>query len=188
MRQAIFGTTDARLLHAAACPVMILKPKRRQTLRNVLLAVDPLVSTEQETGLNAALLGMAASIAEVESANLYLLHVLENPLSGQKGKHKAEFVDMEKRLQADAERKLQDLTGSFKGLEPSVTLRSGRPPAVIAKFVEKHDVDMLVMGSVGRSGLSGFVVGNTAEKILNQVDCSVLVMKPKGWLDASSDP
>jgi universal stress protein E len=57
----------------------------------------------------------------------------------------------------------------------------GKPDAAIAKFVAKNDIDLLVMGSVARSGLPGLLVGNTAERIVNQVDCSVLVVKPDGW-------
>ncbi len=37
------------------------------------------------------------------------------------------------------------------------------------------------MGTVARSGIPGFMVGNTAEKILNRVDCSVMALKPKKW-------
>ena len=51
----------------------------------------------------------------------------------------------------------------------------------IAKFVKNKEIDLLVMGSVARSGVPGFFVGNTAEKIINHVGCSVLVLKPGGW-------
>ena len=51
----------------------------------------------------------------------------------------------------------------------------------LQRFVKKEEVDLLVMGSVGRAGLAGVVVGNTAEKILRQVACSILVIKPSGW-------
>jgi len=37
------------------------------------------------------------------------------------------------------------------------------------------------MGTVGRSGIKGFFMGNTAEKILNNINCSVLAIKPHGW-------
>jgi len=37
------------------------------------------------------------------------------------------------------------------------------------------------MGTVGRTGIQGFFIGNTAEEILNQVECSVLAVKPPGF-------
>jgi nucleotide-binding universal stress UspA family protein len=42
-------------------------------------------------------------------------------------------------------------------------------------------IDLLVMGTVCRTGIAGFLIGNTAEEVLNQVDCSVLTVKPEGF-------
>ena len=64
---------------------------------------------------------------------------------------------------------------------PLVMFVNQKPEKVIAEFIQKNDIDLLVMGTVARSGLSGIIVGNTAEKILNHVDCSVLTLKPGGW-------
>ncbi len=44
--------------------------------------------------------------------------------------------------------------------------------------MKKNAVDLLVLGTVARSGLGGFFIGNTAEKILNRIQCSVLALKP----------
>ena len=45
-------------------------------------------------------------------------------------------------------------------------------------LVEAASIDLLVMGSVGRTGLEGFLIGNTAEAVLRRVSCSVLALKP----------
>ena len=42
--------------------------------------------------------------------------------------------------------------------------------------------ELIVMGTVGRTGIPGFFIGNTAETILNQIDCSVLTVKPHGFV------
>ena len=49
-------------------------------------------------------------------------------------------------------------------------------------FVVAEGIDLVVMGSVGRSGLSGMLIGNTAERILRKLPCSVLVVKPDGFV------
>jgi len=38
------------------------------------------------------------------------------------------------------------------------------------------------MGTLSRTGISGLLIGNTAEKVLRQVDCSVLIVKPDGFI------
>ncbi|MBT4159918.1 MAG: universal stress protein [Gammaproteobacteria bacterium] len=179
--QAIFGSTDTQLMHYAPCPVMILKPFRRKSWRSLVAAVDPRVETEQEMGLNSDLLAMAVSIAEIESADLHVLHVLDHPLSSHKSKMKAEYRELEVSLEADATRKMRELTEGFGHVSLKEHLIKGKPHSTIAEFVATHEADLLVMGSVGRSGIPGFFVGNTAEKILNHVDCSVMVLKPRGW-------
>ncbi len=52
---------------------------------------------------------------------------------------------------------------------------------VVPEFAEKNRVDLIVMGTVGRTGVRGLIIGNTAEATLNQVQCSVLAVKPPGF-------
>lgn len=49
-------------------------------------------------------------------------------------------------------------------------------------FATKNHCDLLVMGTVARTGISGLLIGNTAEDILSQLKCSVLAIKPKGFV------
>jgi len=60
-------------------------------------------------------------------------------------------------------------------------LRRGQPDEVICEFVVADDVDLIVMGTVARSGIAGLLFGNTAERILHTVPCSVLAVKPEGF-------
>ena len=60
-------------------------------------------------------------------------------------------------------------------------LKRGSPRKVIAAQAEKLQPDVLVMGTIARTGVPGFIIGNTAEDILNSVDCSVLTVKPPDY-------
>ena len=51
----------------------------------------------------------------------------------------------------------------------------------IPAVAKRIDADLVVMGTVGRTGVPGFIMGNTAETILNQINCSVLAIKPPGF-------
>jgi nucleotide-binding universal stress UspA family protein len=48
--------------------------------------------------------------------------------------------------------------------------------------VEDREIDILVMGTVARTGLPGFVLGNTAENIVQKLSCSLLALKPQGFV------
>ena len=49
-------------------------------------------------------------------------------------------------------------------------------------LLEKLDIDLLVMGTVCRTGIPGFIIGNTAESMIHTVNCSVLALKPQGFV------
>lgn len=48
--------------------------------------------------------------------------------------------------------------------------------------LSKEGVELVVMGTVARTGLPGFIIGDTAEKALTTVDCSVLAVKPDSFV------
>ena len=53
-----------------------------------------------------------------------------------------------------------------------------RPDFAILECVEDHNIDLVVMGTIGRAGIAGFLTGNTAERLLPQITCSLLAVKP----------
>ena len=61
-------------------------------------------------------------------------------------------------------------------------LLKGNPGALIVDLARKKRIELVVMGTVCRTGLAGFFIGNTAEKVLQEVDCSVLAVKPDGFV------
>ena len=67
-----------------------------------------------------------------------------------------------------------------------VHLIKGEAGDVIPTVAEERQVDLIVMGTVARTGVPGFFIGNTAERVLARVDCSVLAVKPKGFVAAAS--
>ncbi len=60
--------------------------------------------------------------------------------------------------------------------------RNDDTPRTIIKLAKGNKIDLLVMGTVCRTGVAGFFIGNTAEKVLSEVNCSVLTVKPEGFV------
>lgn len=82
------------------------------------------------------------------------------------------------------EKKMKDQLGgeSYRYLAPQFRLREGNPRDVIPALASELDADLVVMGTVGRTGIPGLLIGNTAEVILNNLECSVLAVKPEGFI------
>ena len=66
--------------------------------------------------------------------------------------------------------------------EQNIHLLEGETVAVLKRFLDDYHVDVLVMGSIARSGIPGLLIGNMAEKVLQTVKCTVLVVKPDGFV------
>jgi len=59
---------------------------------------------------------------------------------------------------------------------------AGDPRVVLPRMASQLNIGLIVMGTVARTGLSGLIMGNTAEDILRSVECSVLAVKPEGFV------
>lgn len=58
----------------------------------------------------------------------------------------------------------------------------GTPDRIIPQYVADENIDVLVMGTVARTGIPGFIIGNTAENIVQKLGCSLLALKPNGFV------
>ena len=67
-------------------------------------------------------------------------------------------------------------------INPQLHLLEGDAKHVVPTIARDLNVDLIVMGTVARTGIAGFFMGNTAESILTQLDCSVLTVKPPGFI------
>ena len=80
--------------------------------------------------------------------------------------------------------RMADLLARFeRRISPhGVHLLPGDRVQAIPDFALQRGIDLIVMGTVGRTGVSGVVMGNTAEKVLRRVRCSVLAVKPHTFI------
>jgi nucleotide-binding universal stress UspA family protein len=78
---------------------------------------------------------------------------------------------------------LRDWSGkeAYDYLSPGFHLPMGSAKKVIPPLAAELRADLIVMGTVARTGISGVIIGNTAETILDQLTCSVLAIKPPGF-------
>jgi len=190
---------DMHLLRKCPCPVWIIKPGAHARYQEIMAAVDvhPLDGDHSTEELNRQILEMASSLAVTESAGLRIAHAYrffaEDFLWSDTDAPFSE-LDAEKWRQEDQEScrtKLEKLATSIPLVKQTlaaenerltIDLASGDPKEVIPRLAHEKHIDLVVMGTVSRSGISGFFIGNTAESILHDIDCSVLAIKPPGFV------
>jgi universal stress protein E len=182
----LFGTLDMHLLRKCPCPVLIMKPRKKIVHARVLAALDIDEHGRKGEALHADILEHAASIAGFEEGSLDILHAWYLPYELNMRKddkvRRIETVDvLLKDLRTRRRHRLETLAARWEALEPRIHLVKGPAYQVIPRFTRDHGVELVVMGTVGRTGIQGFFMGNTAEKILRSLNCSVLAIKPKGF-------
>jgi nucleotide-binding universal stress UspA family protein len=79
---------------------------------------------------------------------------------------------------------LRQLLGddSYNVINPGLHLLKGPAQKAIPVAVKNLQADLVVIGTVARTGVSGFLIGNTAEEILDHLSCSVLAVKPTDFV------
>lgn len=183
IREQLFGTQSMHLMRKCPCAVWVVKSSRRKKLRNVFAAVDPDADNPQRDDLSKQVISRANAIAQNHGAKLHIIHAW-SMWGGEANRCRQWLSKQEIRLQVEntvqshRQRVQAFLQENSNGSEV-VHILQGRPGEVIPETVARHKADLLVMGTVARTGIPGFFIGNTAESILNQVDCSVLTVKPK---------
>ena len=187
IRARVFGATSMHLMRKCPCPVWVVKRAQTRPYARILAAVDPSVYDPQRDSLNPLILQLAGSMARKEAGELHIVHVwhMFGESYVRSGGMTEEEVEEAKALEKlQQKRRFDTLLGRFDvaDLKPCLHFIEGDPDERIPELVMEQGIDLLVMGSVCRTGIAGFLIGNTAEEVLNQVDCSVLTLKPEGFV------
>lgn len=122
-----------------------------------------LVATDFSDGARRAL-AVGADYARMMQARIHLLHI--SPAAG-----------------TDAMQPLADVTaGAGRDVSISVVGRSGEPAEEIIRYAAAHSIDLIVMGTHGRTGFSRVLLGSVVERVLRDAPCPVLVVPPHAQL------
>ena len=179
----LFGNTDLKLLRQCPCPVWLIKPARRIRISSMLAAVD-LTSDEKETAsLAERIMEIATNLAQIEGASLSVLAAWDQPIDPAMKRHvDSEIYDSYiSGYKETIHKRMDRLVAKFRASKVSDHVVKGKAEKAIGDFIKDNGVDLLVMGTLSRTGIPGILIGNTAERVLNEVECSVLTLKPKGF-------
>ncbi|HIG41702.1 MAG: universal stress protein [bacterium] len=167
---------DWNLLRHSEIPVMLVKDVAWVSSPTIIAAVDAL--NEDQFALSKRVLVEAAHLASILEGELTI--VVAYPLVEAWAEPTAIMLDFEK-LQAEIEQEIKismnrlvkESNVDYKYLQIS----EGGPAMRIRDSIEDSQAELLVMGTVGRSGVKSFVIGNTSETILTHTHCDVVVLR-----------
>ena len=176
--QFFLGSTAKRLIRNCASSVWIVKAEHVGSPKVVLAATD-----FSEVSLQAVREGL--KIAQQAGAEFHLLHIID---SGDVPEDMISRIppgsSVRREIKEEASRRLEEFLESLAVDRTQIRphLSWGTPWQEIQRISRHQVADLIVIGTVGRSGVKGLLMGNTAEKVLDTCDCSILTVKPDGFV------
>ena len=173
------------LLRKCPVPVWVHSPLS-VTADSILVAVGPLEPESHD--LNVKLLELGSSLAKTSDSALHLVHAwrLEGETmlaSPRLGYTPEDVAAMGGEAREEAEVGLAKLLEAVPGAaDAEIHLRKGHASDIISSAIDEVNPSTVVMGTLARSGIPGYIIGNTAERVLVDVNRSVLAVKPDGFV------
>jgi len=177
----LFGSTGMKLLRSCPCPVWVARPGTGWSHLNILVPSDL-----SEVSLEA--LRLAITCGQIVDARIHVLHALEGPGApppwyGRQAKELFDEFSDERRV--ESKRRLQEQIAQADGSKlphgPQIHIADGRADEAILRAIEDLRIGLVVMGTAARSGLQALTLGNTTERLVSQMQCSLLAVKPRDF-------
>lgn len=182
-KQFFVGSTARKLIRNCPAALWIVKKEHAAPPKVILAPTD-----FSDVSRKAVLSGLW--LAEKADAEFHLVHVIDSrDVPDNVVEHIPPGSSIRHEINSEAEHRLNEFLATLgSGVSRIVShLTWGHPWQEISRIAMKHQADLITMGTVGRTGVKGVVLGNTAERVLDTCDCSILTVKPDDYVSPIAD-
>ncbi len=164
VRRVLFGSTGLKLLRLAPGPVWIVKPRIDDNDSTDIVAATDLGP------VGADVLQSAVALSKRLNARLHIVHTVSSDAPS---------------LRTDGEGRIYEQLAAtdYRTLPFGVRVQvlSGEADQCILKAAHDTSADLVILGTSSKTGISGLLPGSTVERLLPELTCSVLALKPEGF-------
>lgn len=187
------GAIDRHLVRKCPRPVWIENPEGPRRFSRILVAVNPDPAAPEDQAQAVELLRTAAAVARLHGAELHVLHAWKLPGEWTVSALSAADPELAPVFGSTINTRSKHLEDALEaagvaGSQVRIHLVHQRATRAILDALQATQPDLLVMGTVGRTGIPGFFIGNTAERVLGEATCSILARKPAGFVSPVIPP
>lgn len=178
------GSTTRDLMRKSVLPIWSIS-SYQSPIRRIAVAVD--VTSPEQSSFNEKILSFALEACALTGAELILLHAWHADLAGffrKLGSYRdldADLISKEMGLEREERMKSLLEVHTNSPVRQQIKLLEGEAKTVIPRFVMENSIDMVIMGSLSRTGIAGLWMGNTAESMLDKLTCPVITLKPDAF-------
>jgi len=171
---------DRHLLRFCKAPLLLIRDSH--WVKNpILAAIDPTASDKKHIALNHDILEYSKMLAHITETQLHSVNTFETPSMGPTmdvGWANIDFDSIKVETSNAHKNKMETLLKEHDLFINPYHVIEGRADLAIPNIAKEIDAQLLILGTVGRTGLSGAFIGNTAEHILANMSCDILTLKP----------
>jgi universal stress protein E len=176
----LFRGTDWELLRRSPAPVLLVRESGAYRHPNVLAAVDPSHAHSKPLQLDEEILSAGMQLTKALKGKLYAVHAYAPVVVGSAAASisATAAARLERSAAADAGREFDRLSASTGIPKTRRYLVGNFPASAINEVARRVHAHIVVVGAVSRSGVKGLIIGNTAEGLMEELPCDLLVLKP----------
>ena len=171
------GTTALKIIQKSDKPVMVIQSGKYLDIKKIICPVD--FSDESKRALDNAMI-----MARRFNAELIVLNVFDEAYDGPLT-DLVEWVDHSSDLLERQKERFNLFLADFnlKDINWKKKIKRGDFAKIILKMIAKENVDLMVIGTSGRKGLSKFFIGSVTEKVIREVPCSFVTLKSENFIE-----
>ncbi|MBU2863560.1 universal stress protein [Reinekea forsetii] len=178
IQRTFFSQTDWELIRNCPVPLLLTKGTKWQTPMNITAAVDPVRTNDKPDFLDDHIIQCGMALRDLTNANLHLLHVYDpTPLMIYLDQPAINSTEVGEEIRIQHAKALEDLADDKNIDKAFAHLQMGSPVQVIPDFLYENNTDMVIMGAASRSGIERWLLGHTAEKVLDRITVDILIAK-----------
>lgn len=175
--ESLFHTPcDWELIRSVSVPVLIAHHHRWNCRHAVMTAIDPTSDDAAHKELNRSILSWTKKWASTFDCQVHVVYCI--PVSGiQMDLDLIDVKQYERKHRAAAEEKLAEVVSEADIPDVQMHVTVGLPEKMIPHCANDLKAEMVIMGSMGRTGLSSMIIGNVAEKVMHHLRTDSLIIE-----------
>jgi len=177
-----FTPTDWHLLRKAPCLVLLVKEHQWPSGGKVLAAIHTTGEHDHHCSLNNRITATALKFAQCLNADVHLVNAFPGaPITIAAEIPEFDSSNYREAIAANHQQALREHAEPFAIAESKLHVEEGLPEQVIPSLAEQLDAELVVLGTIGRTGFTAALLGNTAEHVIERINCDLLAVKPEGF-------
>jgi len=180
----LFTPTDWNLLRKCPIPLLLVKADTWPENGNILCAIDckSILDSEHHELSESILLG-ANDIASMVKSNIHIVNAYPSPpMNIMMELPEFDPIHYEDGLKKLHQETLNKYAEKYNINPENTHLQQGIAEDVISDVAKELDAALVILGTVGHSGLGATLLGHTAEQVIDKLNCDLLALKPKGFI------